>query len=666
MHPSIPALLLLLPLGLSACSLSGGSLDDYYANRKDPTVTTLSVASEKGNLGGGETVISGSGFGSSLTDVIVLFGDENAELLSVTDSEITLLVPRGPITGGAVDVTVATATGNTKSVGAYTYEIGGGLYDDEYGYVQVSNYWESCYGGLSSRLDTEYAEYGGLGCDTFAWIGSSGIEGAASRFDFAYPRIHTNDIGMFLVGASMEGGDTWTVQRPAPFPDTSIVLDDIREDIGGITLRNDTWEGREWCADLDDQAVYYYGGGMNGDSPVSISVSDIPTGTERGNCGDAADAVYQMDELKFCDSVDIDGVRDHVYRPDWPVVANFFAPDRDGGVGDTKVSIDVPEVGIQGVEVKLPGSIIVSAAQGFESPLPDVAEAGDLWSVGSLGGCFDDDGNGERLDDVAVEFTWEPADRNAVSEGAGILGSRTYVRVTITQSGYNWFGLNGFPMRATITVDDKHEVEGGISHLEIPASILYQFPTSGQPASFQNSLANPTNPYGFLVVSVERVTDYVLQTEEGEPIVFSYATGDFGLIDWTNPTDATGCENCLDDDGDGWSDELDPECEGGSTESGVAADTACNNGLDDDGDGDIDAEDANCANGADDDEATCNDAEDNDEDGWLDLADPDCASGNDEVGVGSTGCNNGLDDDADGDIDAEDADCTDAAASEGV
>lgn len=662
MHAS----LLLLAVGLGGCSLTQDGFEPYYANRQDPTVSSLSATSETGNLGGTQVTITGSGFGASVDDVMVLFGDENAELVSVTDGEIVLLVPRGPLTGGFVDVRVATATGNTVLADAYQYNIGDSLYDDQYGYIQVSNYWESCYGGLSSRLDDQYS---GIGCDTFAWIGQTGLEGAATRLDFAYPRLHTNDIGMFIVGGSMEGGNEWTVQRPAAYPDTTIALEDLYRDIGEITLRNPTWEGRQWCGDLDDQAVYYYGGGAGAGDPIAVSESDIPTGRARGECGaeDGPD-VYEMGELHFCDSPDAEGVRDRVYRPDWPVVENFFAADREGTVDDVEITIDAPDVGVEGLALGLPRSIIVNAVQGFDS-LIEGEETPDLWGVSSLQGCFDDDRNGERLDDVAVEFTWEPARRNILTEGGAVLGSRNYVRATITQSGYNWFGLGGFPIRATISVPDRNDVDDeGFSHLEIPASVLYQFPTAVQPSGGFGgaNLYDSMGSWGFLVVSVERVTDYLIQTD-GEPVVFSYATGDFGLIDWTNPTDAGECDNCLDDDRDGWSDDLDPDCAGaGYEETSTTTDNACNNGLDDDGDGDVDSDDGDCEDGADDDEGDCQNNEDDDEDGWSDENDPDCATGARELGVGTDGCNNGVDDDGDGDTDAEDSDCTLATDTESL
>ena len=40
-----------------------------------------------------------------------MFGNQNADVLSVTDSVLTVRVPHGPIGGGAVDVRVGNAEG---------------------------------------------------------------------------------------------------------------------------------------------------------------------------------------------------------------------------------------------------------------------------------------------------------------------------------------------------------------------------------------------------------------------------------------------------------------------------------------------------------------------------------------------------------------------------
>jgi WD40 repeat protein len=55
--------------------------------------------------------------------------------------------------------------------------------------------------------------------------------------------------------------------------------------------------------------------------------------------------------------------------------------------------------------------------------------------------------------------------------------------------------------------------------------------------------------------------------------------------------------------------------------------------------------------------ATCNDGMDNDGDGWIDANDPDCEDGPRELGFTDTECNDDLDNDGDTHTDAADPDC---------
>lgn len=695
MDRSIVALLS-LPFGLVGCAVLSNDTTSYYGEGWDPPeVSGLSVTSEVGNLGGGTLVISGSGFGDDPAQVLVQFGDESAEVLAVADGQVTVEVPPGPITGGAVQIRVATPTGFTASEQTYTYELGD-LYDREVAYVQVNNYWESCYGGLSDRLDDEW---GGLGCNTIAYIGTTGIEGTATALNFAYPRFHAENIGFFTSGATMQGGDGWSIQRPAPFP-YAAMIDDLHEDIGDIVLHNEKQAGETFCADLDDMAVYYYGGGIEGyEDPVAVGGEAYPGGRTRDTCEEGTVA-YPLDELRFCSSSDAEGVPDYVYRADWPVAESFFEA---GGRGNEKKPVDIvmdaPGAGISGQALALPEPLIVYGVEGFEPITDEEGTLNDIWSLSPLQGCFDDDGNGEKLNDNALTLSWTPSEAELTPAGDVVKDARTYVRITLTQTGYGWLGISGFPMRATLTVDDKANWDRatGLSSVQIPAEVLYQIPTSIQPPSSGfSSLADPGEPWAFLMITVERVTEYRLESETlGGDVVFAYVTGDFGFFDWTNPTDADACHNCLDDDGDGWTDADDPDCEGGAEETG-RGDTACNDGIDNDGDGDEDAQDADCADGEDDDETDCDDELDNDDDGyldtadpgcqgggneaddpgtgsgctdgadedgdgWIDAADPDCATGTDEIGFGTTQCNDGTDNDADSSTDSADPECADAA-----
>jgi hypothetical protein len=90
------------------------------------------------------------------------------------------------------------------------------------------------------------------------------------------------------------------------------------------------------------------------------------------------------------------------------------------------------------------------------------------------------------------------------------------------------------------------------------------------------------------------------------------------------------CENHLDDDGDGLTDELDPGCSDPSDTSEQDPGLACDNGLDDDGDFLTDLDDPGCDGGPGDpsersDLLVCDDGEDNDGDGDIDYpADSGC------------------------------------------
>jgi len=157
------------------------------------------------------------------------------------------------------------------------------------------------------------------------------------------------------------------------------------------------------------------------------------------------------------------------------------------------------------------------------------------------------------------------------------------------------------------------------------------------------------------------------------------------------------CTNGLDDDGDGFVDVGDPDCEFGMENmTGVDPDgentPECYDGEDNDSDGFIDAADPSCwsqsitcpdvdrdgspdpacADGFLDDEGLlhpCEDGQDNDGDGWLDAADPECFDADNntfgvslgqETGFGSSACNDGQDNDLDTLVDSEDAECEDA------
>lgn len=678
-----PYLLLLL---LTTGCATFAEFEPYYPNWNPPTLSALSTTSEVGNIGGGTLIIEGSGFGDDPDQIVVIFGDDNATIVSISDSEIEVTVPQGPISGGAVDVRVATATGTTTLPGAYTYDVGS-TFDSQVGHVQVNNYWESCYGGLSGRLGDEWGV--NFGCEDFAYVGYTGISGKAELLGFRYPRLHAENIGYF--GGTDQGRSDWVVERPGQLGYVSGV-EDLHEELGEVVLRNDVWEGDAYCPDLDVVATYRYGGGTEGAlAPVSVYTDDAIGGSA---CDVGEEGAYSLEELRFCTSTAADGTSDYVYEADWPVPKNFFAGKKNDWTVPPDITFTATAVGIEDAELSLPEPLVLTANEGFEPVLTGEETAGNVWSLSAFQGCFDDAGRGETLDDVALSFTWtrasttkdDEADKECAEPGE-VCAQSTYVRVTLTALSLNWFGTTDYPVRATIVVPDGDRGEDTAT-IEVPASVLYQFPTVELPQSGGLGGATLLDPnvtnYGYVVVTAERVTDYAVLTESGETVVFSYTTGDFGFFGWENPTEADGCHNCLDDDGDGWTDALDAECAGGSEENGLS-DDICNDGVDNDGDGLEDADDpdcesgegtdeSNCSNGEDDDgdglededdpdcallggEGSCVDGLDGDGDGWADIEDPDCLAGDIELGFGTAACNDGEDNDEDGLVDVFDLEC---------
>lgn len=637
-------LLAVVPFGVSGCAVLSGDTTAYYGDKWDPPeVGSLSSTSEQGNAGGATLTISGSGFGDDVNQVMVQFGDESAEVLEATDGQLTVVVPPGPISGGGVEVRVATATGYAAAAQPYTYELGS-LHADQVGAVTVSNYWESCTGGGSSRASRS--------CAGGAWVGATGTDGTATALNFAYPRFNAEDVAFWISGVTQQSVGGWSVQRPGAFPYTAF-LEELHQDIGDITLHNEFWEGTAHCVDLDATAVYRYGGGEpEYPDPVDVfeSAEISSTETETGACDDGV--LYELDTLQFCTSKDAEGIPTRIYKPDWPVSEDFFSGGGRTDLKPSNITLDAPDAGIVGQPLALPEPIVVYAREGFED---SDGETSELGTVMQLSSCFDDGDGDEDLEDVALRFAWEPTGQDLTTDG--VVASHTFVRLSLTYTGYGWLGLNGFPVRATITVPDEHEVDDdGFSNITVPAEVLYQFPSIALPGGF--GMADPRDHYGLMFITVERVTEYSLPSELGGNVVFSYATGDFSLVQqaWTNPTELSGCENCMDDDEDGWADELDPDCLEGTEENGINRTYDCNDGQDNDGDGTIDAEDRMCGEGADNNENNCDDEVDNDGDGAVDESDPGCSEGDNEQEIDPL-CANGEDDDGDGWEDDEDADC---------
>ena len=118
------------------------------------------------------------------------------------------------------------------------------------------------------------------------------------------------------------------------------------------------------------------------------------------------------------------------------------------------------------------------------------------------------------------------------------------------------------------------------------------------------------------------------------------------------PGDPT-CSDSEDNDGDGQTDQADPDCQ---TTEGPPGDPSCSDGVDNDGDGQTDGADADCvATEGPAGDPSCSDSLDNDGDGQADLADTDCQEP--EGPAGDVTCSDGLDNDGDGSTDLQDTDC---------
>lgn len=674
MHKLIALPLLLVLAGCNPITIPV----DYYDGRWDPpTVDDIDAGGQVGNIGGQVATVSGSGFGDQTDKVMVQFGGHNAVITAITDSEISVIVPPGPIGGGEVDVRVGTYTG--FATGTYTYEMGDDLVEGrgegtsgQVGYVLVSNYWESCNGGLSTRLEDEY---GAAGCEEFAYVGSTGLAGTAEVVEFAAERLHAPLQGWG--GAPDLAGGEWRVERPSQSPYFA-GLEDFHLDLGRVSVTNPYWDEDEgYCVDLSETAAYRYGGGLE-DYPEAVTLygSGLPVvdTTKDHSCEDGS--YYAADTLEFCQRDSELGVPDYVYQADWPIDKNFFEAN-NRSLKPVDITLHLPDVGLDDVELALPEPLIFYNTEGYEPVLTDGSPgAQDLWAAfGTLQHCFDEAGRGEDLEDTAFTFEWAVSDVDYPEPDGTILGVRTYVRMSISEYTVGWFGLLNSPIRATITLPDEYDTYEATgsdgkretrSQLTIPASVMYQLPTVQAPGGGglggAGLVAQGANDrFGYLITEVQRVTEYTLQTDAG-PVVFAYVTGDFAFNEWTNPTDDA-CHDCEDNDGDGWIDDKDPDCEAGAEELGTPGATACSDGVDNDGDGTTDAEDDACESAADENESNCDNGEDDDLDGFEDEDDADCARGDNEATA--DGCVDGVDNDGDGWADAADPDCLAGVAEEG-
>ncbi len=680
---------LLMLLG-AATLVACATQNEAYFQGEPPHIHGIEggLGVEHGNTGGGQVTLLGEGFGDSAAEVVVYFGSVNATVVEVVDGALVVDVPAGPIEGGAVDVRVATTGGVDVAEGLYLYDVGD-FYDRQVAYVVASNYWMSCLGGADDSYN--------VGCDTFAYVGNSGTDGVSEAYSFAYPRIHSTHFGFY------GGTDTsaeWVVEVPgqSTYPraveDLRLSLEDSIDENGlpEFALVNADYDGKGWCANIEDLGSWHWGGGDGYEVFSAMAEPGLITGEEANSAGQCEDdqVWYEGDTLRYCATAQFSGDKALEYRADWPVPQSFFT-DSDG-YPDTPMDVELRMKGAfsRSFELTLPEPIQLQATEG----LPEVnGDAGYLWGISDFEACFDDDGDANTtLDETVVSFSWAPSaaemttDSDLEEDGENpqiVRGSQTYVRFNVTLASLNWFGLEGFPIRATITVPDTYhyDEETGLSTLELPAWVMYQFPTNEMTTSESSSGGgiggvggvggdetwtfgdSSRTDYGYLQIAIERITEYSLNAKKklGGDVILAYVTGDMGFYAWTNPVAEGLCGNCLDEDADGWADYLDPDCIDGAEEDGsFDADYPCADGADNDGDGLIDVDDDDCESG-DGREGNCGNGHDDDGDGWVDADDGECDDPfgqEDGLDDGDWECTDGADNDGDGWVDNEDPVCT--------
>lgn len=704
--------LLLLSL-LEACNQN--RFEPYYTGDA-PQLSGVSQNTEDGNVGGDVITISGAGFGADPNRVSVVFGSTNAKILSVQDDRIEIVVPRGPLEGGPVDIVVGTPGGQSDNPDAvYYYNMAPGAgnnpFADQVAYLAVTNDWFSCIGGLGRTDDPAYAPFPSLivgspreplagdakallednpdhqfcGLDSFSapFTGLSGTAGRAEIIEFAYPRLHNVFAGERVgYGGSWDiSWEKWRVETPAQevvSVDVEGAYKSLRTELGRVSIDNlsvrDSGINSEFC--LDKSAL----GTFTAYSEKLASYRDgnggvIPLHGDRYNsvpdaCDSGEGLRYDRSELNLCQSDDYDNTRSYRWEADWPVGDNFFkGTDGDGelsDVGDVHIAVNVASAGIQGTELLLPPPLLAEGKDAVDG----VAPSSLFFFSGPTGAnCPEEDADGNA--DGSSPFAYVVWDHAQVglddqpNNGQGVKHVQSWVRMTIQHLPLGWLGPSPGTLKATITVPDKwNEVSEGRSRLEIPAWVMYQFPSVDfGPTDTYPSGAPELAETAYLVLTIERVTEYVLEAPSlSGDLVFAYSTGDIGFTylnnAWANGLELGSCGDCVDGDGDGWKDLDDPDCADavGEEDNHRFGASSCNDGLDNDGDGNIDSEDPKCTS-ASSSEDTCHDRLDNDEDGWIDSGDPDCDDGPDEVGLSDLGCNDGIDNDGDGRTDGRDSDC---------
>lgn len=677
---------------LTACSLLAPQGERYYSGNGPDVSGVSGDASEPGNLGGFEATITGSGFGDNADDLVVMFGSQNAEILSASDGEIVVITPVGPVTGGAVDIRVASPDGQGKAEGAYSYEIND-IYDGQVGFISIDDYSQS---------------------QSSFYVGVSGTEGTGHLYAFEFRRVHTPEYGWF--GGTDWTDNEWVMETPSypgflgatdrlrqPWPaDLSVV--DVDEDGNAI--------GEAVCLNLNALGTWY-------DAASGTMVfPDDTTDANMSACDDGRSGyrVQDSSRLDFCERIEFETdtneyIASYGYEQPWAAPVGersdpFDRQDRidschDGQDNDNdgltdevdsdcvvNVVLDAPQTGVDEVTLQLPLAMQVEITSGVNGT---ELSAGGFTQV-------DDCPAG----DTALELRWWPSEvdfDSVIASDDKIVDAATHIRVSLTMISLGWFGGEANPMRATLVVDDEYSLvdeESGEAVLTVPRDVLLAFPTveyspfvfgGCETDAFTGQTTCPwgdpaSNNYGYLIFTVDRVTEYRLRSEHPSvngDLVVAYTSGDLGFFynniragyaAFESPLEKPSCEDCTDNDGDGWVDADDADCVDGEEEDGTYdADYSCSDGIDNDGNGFIDFEDTeNCETGTDG-ETNCFNGKDDDWDGWIDALDGECATGGADAQESDDDdpawtCTNDLDDDGDGWFDAEDPDCTDGSMTE--
>jgi hypothetical protein len=732
MKPMRPMLLLLPSVLLSACAQN---LEPYYsAGQPAPTISELSVTAQLGSLSGATVVISGQNFGGNADAITVVFGHQNAKVISSDGTEMSVVVPHGPVQGGSVDVAVGTEGGQTLLEDAYTYELPA-RNADQIAYITIANDGMSCYGGI---YNTDIAGCEGINLtgEPGVLTGETGIAARGEGFEFTFPKAHIPHSlgkGGFAQANDISWEEWAVITQPFALSSADLSRDTEgqRINLGEVTLTNTALAGKTDCINYGYFSRYTYNGGdawsggpEEGLLYPNVSVTgSSSTLAESGICSDdnlasGLAAEVELDTLRLCQTDEPGVTNTFVYEGDWLSSTTFFqaADDPDSDIPQAyaavPVTLNIPNAGIIDVELTLPEvAEFLDVNDDFSWPLRDNGGFIDE------GLCVDDDDLDRTTDggDSVFTWQWEPsAVEHDVCPSCDVKSVDSYVVATLSYFSFSWLGGDGLPMIATITVPDDHnlDTDTGLSELSMPSWVLYSMPTSNVDIGFvDSSWAGWGDPadlsYGYLVVTLDRVTEFTLQAQRIESpsgvkvdgdIVVAYSTGDMGYFAFDNPLDnldVDECSDCIDNDGDGWADEQDPDCEeNAKLESSTTSLYTCNDDIDNDGDGLTDWEDTDCSSGVSDAEIddcsneldddgdgwideedpdcldsvfeenetsrfTCNDSIDNDSDGWIDEADPACTNGNDseDDGIQDSACNNGIDDDGHGDPDALDLYC---------